>query len=497
MEWDNIACIHRGLNLTTTWSWGSQKMGDLKLSHDRFKNESSLKSARATCLTLTACGNFVIIGYSSGHDDRFNIQSGIHRGEYKHGERPAHKNPLRGVAADGLNQQVITGDGMGILKFWRFKSLELIQKLALDSELSFFRLHRDSNLLASALENFSLALVDIDSSTVVRRFSGHTAGISDVTFSHDGRWLVSSSLDATTRVWDLPTGQCVDYFCFPSPVTSMDFSPAGDMLATSHVEDLGIYLWVNKSLYQNLSLTPVPKDAVPTTLELPLNLAVPRGEEQDVEMDKEEEVDDEFVSPEQLDEDLITLANLPSSRWLNLLNLDVIKAKNKPKQPPKKPKAAPFFLPTIPGLEQQFLVEKEEEKDEGLDRFLVDITSFTEFGKALGQASTAEDFKEMYKTFLEKGPSAVDIEIRSLAPEGGGNVSLMIQFLDMLKYELKRHTNFEVVQAHLGLFLKIHGEMIVSTPELRKPLETIQQSVEENWTQLQTELDTSLCILNF
>ena len=40
-------------------------------------------------------------------------------------------------------------------------------------------------------------------------------------------------------------------------------------------------------------------------------------------------------------------------RWLNLLNLDVIKAKNKPKAPPKKPKAAPFFLPTIPGLEQQ------------------------------------------------------------------------------------------------------------------------------------------------
>ena len=40
-------------------------------------------------------------------------------------------------------------------------------------------------------------------------------------------------------------------------------------------------------------------------------------------------------------------------RWLNLLNLDVIKAKNKPKAAPKKPKVAPFFLPTVPGLEQQ------------------------------------------------------------------------------------------------------------------------------------------------
>jgi len=498
MEWDNIGCIHRGLGVTTTWSWGNQKMGDLKLTHDRFKNESSLKSAKATCLTLTACGNFVIIGYSSGHVDRFNIQSGIHRGEYKHGERPAHKNPLRGVAADGLNQQVITGDGMGIIKFWRFKSLELIQKIALDSELSFFRLHRDSNLLACALENFSLALVDIDSSTVVRRFKGHTAGISDVTFSHDGRWLVSSSLDATTRVWDLPTGQCVDYFCFPSPVTSMDFSPAGDMLATSHVEDLGIYLWVNKSLYQSLNLTPVSKDAVPTNLELPLNLAVPRDEQDQEDMETiEQQVEDVFESPEQLQADLITLANLPTSRWLNLLSLDVIKAKNKPKAAPKKPKAAPFFLPSIPGLEQQFLIEKEKEEEEEVDRFLTNINNFTEFGKALGQAKTEEDYSAMYKSFLEKGPSAVDIEVRSLGPEGGGSIDLMSIFLEMLENQLSRNINFEAVHAHLGLFIKIHGETIIGTAELRKHLLTLQQSLENNWTSLQAEMDTCLCLANF
>ncbi len=33
-------------------------------------------------LTVTGCGNFVLIGYSSGHVDKFNIQSGIHRGSY-------------------------------------------------------------------------------------------------------------------------------------------------------------------------------------------------------------------------------------------------------------------------------------------------------------------------------------------------------------------------------------------------------------------------------
>ena len=41
------------------------------------------------------------------------------------------------------------------------------------------------------------------------------------------------------RVWDLPSGHCIDFFSFPSPATSIDFSPAGDMLASSHVDDLG------------------------------------------------------------------------------------------------------------------------------------------------------------------------------------------------------------------------------------------------------------------
>lgn len=36
-------------------------------------------------------------------------------------------------------------------------------------------------------------------------------------------------------------------------------------------------------------------------------------------------------------------------QWHNLVHLDAIKARSKPVQPPKKPEAAPFFLPTLAG----------------------------------------------------------------------------------------------------------------------------------------------------
>ena len=69
------------------------------------------------------------------------------------------------------------------------------------------------------------------------------------------------------------------------------------------------------------------------------------------------------------------------------MNLDVIKAKNKPKAPPKKPKAAPFFLPTIPGLATQFdLSAVEKAAEENTLKTPVAI-SFTKFGAALSQVN--------------------------------------------------------------------------------------------------------------
>ena len=46
---------------------------------------------------------------------------------------------------------------------------------------------------------------------------------------------------------------------------------------------------------------------------------------------------------------LVTLSLLPRSQWDSLAHIEVIKARNKPLAPPKKPEAAPFFLPTLPG----------------------------------------------------------------------------------------------------------------------------------------------------
>lgn len=78
-EWDSIAACHRGVKKVTTWSYDRCCMGKHQLLHKRFEG---VRGISALCVSLSACGNFVTIGYSSGHVDRFNIQSGIHRMTY-------------------------------------------------------------------------------------------------------------------------------------------------------------------------------------------------------------------------------------------------------------------------------------------------------------------------------------------------------------------------------------------------------------------------------
>lgn len=67
--------------------------------------------------------------------------------------------------------------------------------------------------------------------------------------------------------------------------------------------------------------------------------------------------------PPELDGDLVTLSLLPRSRWQTLLNFEVIQQRNKPKEAPKEPEKAPFFLPSLPGVESRFAIQDTQKQD--------------------------------------------------------------------------------------------------------------------------------------
>lgn len=505
-HWDSIVAIHSDLVQATTWSFDKRKMGDLKLLSEKFKNgkRKDFKTF-ATCLNMTHCGNFVIIGYSNGDVERFNVQSGQHRATYG---SPAHASDVRGVWVDNLNQIVISGGVDCYLKFWNFKETKTpTGKIKMHESILFIRGHRESSMICVAFEDFSLKIVDYDTKNVVRKFIGHTAPLTDACFSPDSRWLITSSMDCTIRTWDIPSSYLIDQFRMSKPCISLTMSPTGDFLATAHVDFLGIYLWANKTLYEHISLRSIDPESEAKIMELPsmlcfehkydLSYAMDLVKIEDDDEEKGEFINEDYYTPAQIDDNLITMSKLTEAKWKNLLSLDIIKKRNKPKEAPKKPKQAPFFLPTVAGLDIAFDVNGEAIENEST-RFKSssNTESLTTFGIVLKKCAEVEDYTNAVSHIMTLNPSMIDYEIKSLAPLGGGSIALMEKFLRMIIQMLSSNLNFELAQSYLALFLKCHEELISENEILIEALDDVERVQTESWTKIEEKLFYSIGVVS-
>lgn len=521
-EWDNIVACHRNTPFATSWTFEKMKMGDHRFMHERFNGTKTV--VHAECVSVSPCGNFVILGYNTGHVDRFNVQSGIHRCTYGVDSAPAHLGIVRGVLADGLNQVVVTGGADCRLNFWRFARGEFIGALKLSAPVNLLHLHRENSLLAVSLDNFHLIIVDLETKKVVRRFTAHSARITDMTFDTEGRRLFVSSMDSCIYVWDMLTGSLVDVFRTGTPCVSLTLSPTGEYLATAHVNDLGIYLWANLSMYSLVSLSPIDLTKIQEKARL-ISLPQIRSDEEvaaeddddvqvvaDDEESKEDEeiIDYQYRSPEQLSSDLITLSTLPTSRWKNLLKLDLIKKRNKPLEPVEKPKQAPFFLPTISGLTPQFNLDaaaagaEESTAASRNEARKFQLQFLSEFVRLLDKCDSGDSIASLQQhrvTFTELksyGPSKIDAELRTLGPDcTGGTRRYLHLFLDTIDAALTSGRDFELVQSYLGLFANIHLDEIAKDAVLLGKCAHIAVRSDSCWNRLEGQFDRSLCLINY
>jgi U3 small nucleolar RNA-associated protein 21 len=100
-----------------------------------------------------------------------------------------------------------------------------------------------SGLLATVAVDFVIRLFDAVALRMVRKFEGHADRITDLCFSEDGKWLLSSSMDGTLRIWDVILARQIDAVHVDVSITALSLSPNMDVLATTHVDQNGVYLW--------------------------------------------------------------------------------------------------------------------------------------------------------------------------------------------------------------------------------------------------------------
>ncbi len=112
----------------------------------------------------------------------------------------------------------------------------------------------DGTMLASGLEDLGyygglvdvppITLWDVAGAREIRRFAGHSRGITSLAFSPDGKTLASSGGEEVARIWDVATGREVDHRPgHPGDIHSMIVSPVDGTVFTSGNADGLILYW--------------------------------------------------------------------------------------------------------------------------------------------------------------------------------------------------------------------------------------------------------------
>ncbi|KAF8503603.1 Utp21-domain-containing protein [Russula emetica] len=503
----DILTAHSDETYARTWSMLNKRLGQHALGITEKSKTRTQGIIKAVC--VSACGNFGLASASTGAIHMWNMQSGAHRKSFNIGPCPegvhtkyrrppgkqrSEERSVTGLVTDSLNRVAIASTLDGTVNFFDFHTSKLEHTLVISAAIVSMTLQRDSGLLAIICDDFVVRLLDIETHRIVREFGGFGGRVLDLTFSSDSRWLISTSLDSIIRTFDIPSGHLIDAFRTTSVATSVSFSPTSDFLATAHVDSVGVYLWANRAQFADFSFRSITEEDV-ERVDLPSMHG--SGEDEALEdlstivvHDRSQDISDPMPD---LEGEVVTLTHLPRSRWETLLNLDVIQQRNKPKEPPKAPEKAPFFLPTLAGVETRFVVrEKEKETTSAKISKKSAASAESVFLQKLSQEPQDGNY-EVFFTFAKSlSPAAADLEIRSLA-----TLQDLSLFLRALSQRLKSRRDFEAVQTYLNLFLRVHGEQLVSNSELRTDLEAFLSLQSQESSRLLDSIASCLGTLAF
>jgi eukaryotic-like serine/threonine-protein kinase len=103
--------------------------------------------------------------------------------------------------------------------------------------------HPDGGLLAASNSNGTIYLWDTHTQTLVSRLEGHENVATNILFTPDGRYLISTDAvyeNATTRLWDIETGEQMLRLAHDEEVEAVAVSADGRLLATTHWNEVQI-----------------------------------------------------------------------------------------------------------------------------------------------------------------------------------------------------------------------------------------------------------------
>jgi U3 small nucleolar RNA-associated protein 21 len=128
-DWDDVVTCHAGEVVGRTWSVENKRKGNSTFAdaeNDGLKGVAKVRRSQslpvrclvercAQCTCVSACGNFGLVGFSSGIVGLWNMQSGIRRRTFDTRDPARRPSAVTGIVCDSLNRRVVVGTQDGRL----------------------------------------------------------------------------------------------------------------------------------------------------------------------------------------------------------------------------------------------------------------------------------------------------------------------------------------------------------------------------------------------
>ena len=139
-----------------------------------------------------------------------------------------HVDQIWAVTANPQTDTIASGDKSQIIKLWNAESGKCLTTIRGYANWIWTIAISCNGLLASGGLDKDIRLWDPETGTVTATLKGHQNMIWSVKFSADGQLLASCSDDATIKLWDIATGECLNTFQDTTPrgVWTLEFSNA-------------------------------------------------------------------------------------------------------------------------------------------------------------------------------------------------------------------------------------------------------------------------------
>ncbi|CAO1621493.1 unnamed protein product [Parajaminaea phylloscopi] len=388
-DWDDILTVHPS-SPPRTWFGKDRRMKTTPLA--AADKKKSAADGEATTGFVSHCGNFALAGTSTGLITMWNMQSGrwvrhfdtrpllettasVDKKSSKRKEIRGKGSKVVGIVADEGNTEVAVVTADGSVHVFDFVTSQLLSSQQFHP-LAGVRASPHATLLALIPVGLMkpLLLLDLQTRRIVRRFADLPGRVTDVAFSPTLRSLVAATMDGSLSTFDVPSGLLIDRIRLREVIVSLDWSPDGSMLAGCGTEGKGVYLWSWTSGRGRVETEGdeemVAKDGQETlttaSRSMMPSVRGPQAETDDADdaanaVDSLCITDDAAVETYKPSSDplvvknedgqgetrpLVTLTSEPRTKWTTLLNLETLKARDRPLQAAQKPgkNQTPFFL---------------------------------------------------------------------------------------------------------------------------------------------------------